>query len=104
MCAFAEDLLYSDRSIRATRQHRQQQQQVPSHLGQHAGTAAVLMHEHWIRLAVFVVIVFLFCRLFVVENLGLILAGIAVLALGVYAALLAEVPQLGSGEGSDHTY
>lgn len=73
-------------------------------LGQHAGTAAVLMHEHWIRLVIFVVIVFLFCRLAVVENLGVILAGIAVLALGVYAALLAELPQLGSGEGSDHTY
>jgi uncharacterized membrane protein YccC len=62
------------------------------------------MHEHWIRLVLFVVAVFLFCRLFVVANLGVVLAGIAVLALGVYAALLVEVPQLGSGEGSDHTY
>lgn len=64
----------------------------------------MLMHEHWVRLVVFLVIVFVFCRLFVAENLGVFLAGAAVLGLGVYAALSVELPQLGFGQGSDHTY
>lgn len=64
----------------------------------------MLMHEHWVRLVVFLLIVFLFCRLFVAENLGVIVGGACVVGLGVYAALLAELPQLGSGQGSDHTY
>lgn len=64
----------------------------------------MLMHEHWVKLAVFLAVVFLFCRLFVAENLGVFLAGAAVLGLGVYAALLVELPQLGSGEGSAHSY
>lgn len=53
------------------------------------------MHEHWVKLALFLAAVLAFCRLFVVTNLGVWVAGGAVLALGVYAALLAEVPQLG---------
>lgn len=64
----------------------------------------MLMQEHWVRLVVFLLIVFLFCRICVAENLGLIVGGACVLGLGVYAALLAEFPQLGSGQGSDRTY
>lgn len=64
----------------------------------------MLMQGHWVKLVVFLVVVFLFCRLFVAENLGVFLAGAAVLGLGVYAALLVELPQLGSGQGSDHSY
>jgi hypothetical protein len=53
------------------------------------------MHEHWVKLFVFAVVTFIFCRVFVSENLGIVLGGAAVLGLGVYAALLAETPQLG---------
>jgi hypothetical protein len=49
------------------------------------------MHASWQKLALFAIIVFLFCRLFVIENLGLFVAGAAVLGLGLYAALVAQV-------------
>lgn len=55
----------------------------------------LMLQEHWVKLLVFLVVTFVFCRVFVSENLGVVLAGAAVLGLGVYAALLAEVPQLG---------
>jgi hypothetical protein len=48
------------------------------------------MQEYAIKLAAAVAVVFLFCRVFVVDNIGLWLSGLALLALGVFAAVLAE--------------
>jgi hypothetical protein len=48
------------------------------------------MQEYAIKLTAAVVIVFVFCRVFVVDNIGLWLSGLALLALGVFAAVLAE--------------
>lgn len=49
------------------------------------------MHEHWKKLLLFIVVTFLFCKFVVATNLGVVLGGAAVLGLGIYAALLAEV-------------
>jgi hypothetical protein len=48
------------------------------------------MQEYAIKLAVALAVVFVFCRVFVVDNIGLWLSGLALLALGVFAAVLAE--------------
>jgi hypothetical protein len=48
------------------------------------------MQEYAIKLAAAVAVVFLFCRVFVVDNIGLWLSGLALLALGVFTAVLAE--------------
>jgi hypothetical protein len=48
------------------------------------------MQEYAIKLIAAVALVFVFCRVFVVDNIGLWLSGLALLALGVLAAVLAE--------------
>lgn len=63
---------------------------------QHAA-AGLMRDKDWVRLTVFLVLVFVFCRVFVAENVGVLLGGAAVLGLGIYATLLAELPHLGSG-------
>ena len=61
-----------------------------------------MMHEKdLVKLVLFIVAVFVFCRIFVAENIGVLLGGAAVVGLGIYAALLAENPQLGAAETSD---
>lgn len=48
------------------------------------------MQEYAIKLTVAVALVFVFCRVFVADNVGLWLSGLALLALGIFAAVLAE--------------
>ncbi len=59
-----------------------------------------MIHDHYVKLLLFVVLTFIFCRVFVSENLGVVLGGAAVLGLGIYAALLAEAPELASGSNN----
>lgn len=64
------------------------------------------MQEYAVKLAAAVALVFLFCRVFVIGNIGLWLSGLALLALGLAAAVLAETqpappPESRSASGSD---
>ena len=54
------------------------------------------MHDYVVKLLTILVVVILFCWVFVLDNIGIWLCGIAILALGALAAVTVELVDTGS--------